>query len=518
MSSRQTHPLFITPSAIIYRWGQSFVSSIVGNDNIFILLSIAAISVIGAIVLVVTYGDVLAAGGVVFVLAVVWITAYRIDWGFLVFVACVLLCDQLTIPGGVPIGFGKAYFENLQGISYLQNVGPAVMSPLELHFALLFLIWVLVIVVRRDTKLSHVYAWLPGLLFFGAITLSFMYGMRRGGEFLTALWELRAIVYFGLMYYFVPQVIQTEEQLKSLMWVCIISISFKAFQGIFRFVWLGFGFQGVPALTAHEDPVFFVTLFILLFGLSLFKGYHKQRRALLWLFIPLMMGFFVAQRRAAYASLAVCMVGFLVLIPREQRIKVFKVLVPAGLVFCLYLAAFWNSDSKFASPARLVRSSLWNDQQDAGERYLSNLYRVNERYNLAMTVRRAPLKGIGFGTKYDVPIPLANIEFSLREYIAHNEILWLFANLGAIGFFTFCFFFASFLCQGSSIFSRLRDPYLKAVCAVSVLAVLNQIVVSYYDLQLTYYRNMLYLGILTGLLPTLETLDKRSSPKLVSSH
>jgi hypothetical protein len=518
MSSRQTHPLLITPSAIIYRWGQSFVSSIVGNDSIFILLSIVAISVVGAIVLVMTYGDVRAAGGVVFVLAVVWITVYQIDWGFFLFVGCVLVCDQLTIPGNIPIGFGKEYFENLQGISYLRDVGPAVMSPLELHFFLLFSIWVLVIAVRRNTELNHIYAWLPGLLFFGAIVLSFMYGMRRGGEFLTALWELRAIVYFGLMYYFVPQVIQTEQQLKSLMWVCIAAISFKAFQGIVRFVWLGFGFQGLPALTAHEDPVFFVTLIVFLLALSLFGGHDKQRRALLWLLIPLMMGFFVAQRRAAYGSFAVSMVGFLVLISREHRMKVFKVILPAGLIFCLYLAAFWSSDSKFASPARLVRSSLWNDQEDAGERYLSNLYRVNERYNLAMTVQRAPLKGIGFGTKYDVPIPLASIEFSLREYIAHNEILWLFANMGAIGFFTFCFFFTSFLCHGASIFSRLTNPYLKAICAVSIVAVLNQIVVSYYDLQLTYYRNMLYLGILMGLLPTLEMVDKRALPKLASSH
>ena len=36
------------------------------------------------------------------------------------------------------------------------------------------------------------------------------------------------------------------------------------------------------------------------------------------------------------------------------------------------------------------------------------------------------------------------------------------------------------------------------------LAVINQMVVSFFDLQLTYYRNMLYLGCLMALVPSIE--------------
>ena len=55
--------------------------------------------------------------------------------------------------------------------------------------------------------------------------------------------------------------------------------------------------------------------------------------------------------------------------------------------------------------------------------------------------------------------------------------------------------------------SRLQDPYLKAVCVMAVAAVVNQMVTSYYDLQLTYYRNMIYLAALLGLLPAIRNLD-----------
>lgn len=116
------------------------------------------------------------------------------------------------------------------------------------------------------------------------------------------------------------------------------------------------------------------------------------------------------------------------------------------------------------------------------------------------------------------PIELARISFPLREFIAHNEILWLLVKMGSIGYFCFWFFFISFVFRGASAFSQLQNPYLKSVCAVSVVVVINQLVVSYYDLQLTYPRNMIYLGVLMGILPTLESLDKRALPRLADAR
>ena len=52
------------------------------------------------------------------------------------------------------------------------------------------------------------------------------------------------------------------------------------------------------------------------------------------------------------------------------------------------------------------------------------------------------------------------------------------------------------------------------MCSVIVLVGITQIVVSYFDLQLTYYRNMVYFGTLLGLLPTLEALDTPDVAKI----
>ena len=479
----------------------------------FFVVALAVVSAVAlSAILVVTDGNLFAGVAFLGVLTVVFVTAYRVDWGLFLFISMVLVFDEGVIPGFQPLTYKVSFFRNLKENPYLPSLQAAVVNPLEIYLFFLVLTWFILLSVKRNLMFNKVTAWFSAVLFFGAAVVSFSYGMKRGGEFLPALWELRAVFYFGLMYFFVPQIIQTEEQIRSLIWVCMGAIAFKAFQGIERFVEMGFSFGGFPTLTNHEDPVFFVSLIVMLLALSLFGGYEKQRRVLQWLLIPLIVGFIVAQRRAAYASFAATIVAFLFLLPRKELWRVLRIVLPLTLVFGVYLAGFWNSDSRVGSVARLVKSSLSNDPEEAGERYYSNLYRVHERYDLAMTVRSKPLTGIGFGNKYDRPIELARISFPLREFIAHNEILWLLVKMGSIGYFCFWLFFISFVFRGASVFSQLRNAYLKSVCAVSVVVVINQLVVSYYDLQLTYPRNMIYLGVLMGLLPTLETLSKQPLP------
>jgi O-antigen ligase len=471
------------------------------------------VSLLTAALYILSHGEILLATAFVVVVAIVIITLYRLDWGFYLFVICVLLFEQNVIRGFDALTYKVSYFKNLKEIQFLPSIEQAVVNPLELHLFLLLSVWVLLIALKKKVQLNPVSAWFAALLFFSCLLISFLYGMRVGGDFLPALWEVRAFFYFGIMYFFVPQVIQSEQQVKALMWVCIAMISLKAFLGIARFASVGFSYEvllGFPPM-AHEEPVFFVTLVIFLMALSLFGGHGQQRRALLWLLLPLMFAFYIAQRRAAYAGGAAAIAAFFVLLSGRERLRFLKVALPVIVVMALYAAAFWNSEGRLAAPVRLLQTSLSADREAAGDRYWSNLYRIHEQYDLATTIQRAPLKGIGFGSKYDTPIALPPA-FSLQFYIPHNEILWLLVKMGAVGFFCVWFFFGSFLLKGTSVFSQMKNPYLKAVCAVSVVAVINQFVVSYYDLQLTYYRNMIYLGLLMGLVPTLERLDKQALP------
>lgn len=469
-------------------------------------VAIGAALALGMIILM-TQGKVFFAGVLLLFSGVVILTFYRLEWGLYLFIGAVLLCDQHWIPGFQPLTFRVRYFLNIKENPHLPPMDWAVMNMLELHLLLVVFIWLLSVVFRKNEKFVHVPSWGAALLFLAWVAGAVFYGLRRGGEFLTALWEVRALFYLGIMYFFIPQVIRTKRHVEGLMWVCIAAISFKAFQGIFRFVSLGFSFQGYPTLTNHEDPLFILSLVVLFCGLVIYGAHTRQRRVLLVLLIPLLMGFVTGQRRASYGALFAGMIAFVVLLNKTERRVFMKRLLPIVVCVGLYAAVFWESNSRLASPLRLIKTGLSLDPDVAGERYYSNLYREIENYNLSVTVQRAPVFGVGFGNKYDAPIDLAAISFSLRDYIPHNEIFWLIVKMGGLGFLVFWFFLGSFLVYGSSTYMTLKDPYLRAVCAVAIVAVVGQIVVSYFDLQLTFYRNMVYLGCLMGLVGALRKIN-----------
>ncbi len=475
------------------------------------LLSIGAlilVSILTSFLFILSDGSVFTTVALILGAIIIIITFYRLEWGFFLFIGLVLLFDQFAPRGYDRSIIGVEYFQNLKYFKFFSKMDFAVVNLLELHLFFIFIFWLLRIILKKDEKLQHVPLWFGALIFFSWLIFSAIYGLSRGGDFLPALWELRALFYLGILYFFVPQIIKTRTQLEQLIWVIIASLSFKVLQGIIRFFRLGFNFDGRTQLTSSEDPLFFISLFVLLAGFFLFNSKHKQRIILGWLILPMSIVFILAQRRATYAALAVVFVVFFILISTNYRQKLLKFMSPLFFIMILYLIIFWNSQSGLALPAQLVRSSFASDRENAGERYYSNLYREIENYNLAQTVKKSPVLGIGFGKKYEQPIQLSAIHFPLRDYIPHNEIYWIIVKSGAIGFFLFFAFFNSFIFKAGSLFERLKDPYLKTICSVAILAIIGQIVVSFYDLQLTYSRNMVYLGTLMGLLPTLENLDQ----------
>lgn len=498
-----------TENKIIYGLKLDWLTARFNTHRSTILIIILSLIISG--IFLSSGGSIFAVVAIIFLVLAVMITLYRVDWGFILFIGMVLIFDQFPPRGyGITI-IGTEYFGNLKSLPLFSKIDAAVLNPLELQLLLIGTVWIVMIVLGKNVQLNRVPVWFTALLFFGWLIISAIYGLARGGDFLPALWELRALFYMGVIYFFIPQIIQSREQLRLLIWVVIGALAFKAMQGGIRAVRLGFSFGSRTELTNHEDPLFFVSLFILLFGMILFRSDDKQKKILYWLLLPMLGIFILSQRRATYAALGFSLITFMILLPKIQRAKLLKKMFPVAIAGVLYLAIFWNSESSIALPAQLVKSSISSDHETAGDRYYSNLYRDFENYNLAQTVKRSPVIGIGFGNKYDQPIALPKIPFPLRDYIPHNEIYWLIVKMGVIGFFLFWLFINSYVMSATYTFMRLKDPYLKAICAVAIIAIVGQIVVSFVDLQLTFYRNMVYLGMIMGLLSTIERLDTTES-------
>jgi hypothetical protein len=468
-------------------------------DRILVVCSVAA----GGIYLV-SGGSVFTAVSIIGLVGIVMLTMFRVDWGLMAFVGVTLMFDQFPPSGFDRSIIGVEYFQNLKSQKFLSGIAAAVANPLELHLFLIFMVWVFLIITRKNVIFRKVHGRGPILLFFAWLSLSAAMGVGQGGDFLPALWELRALFYMGILYFFVPQIIQTREQIMQFFWVVIAALGFKTLQGAVRVVNLGFSFGGRTQLTSHEDPLFFISLFMLMAGLYMFHVKIPQRKVLTWMFLPMLAVFFLAQRRATWGALGACTVAYFILAEDMARRKFLKAITPFVIAGVVYLAAFWESPpSGIGYGAHLLRSAFSSEKEEAGDRYYSNLYRDFENYNLSQTAMKSPVLGIGFGQKYDQPVKLVKIPFPLAEYIPHNEILWLFVKMGAVGFVLWWLFLFSCVSRTTALFRRIGDPYLKAITAVTILAVLGQVIVSFYDLQLTYARNMVYLGALLGLYPAL---------------
>ncbi|MAO64143.1 MAG: hypothetical protein CL666_04020 [Balneola sp.] len=462
-------------------------------------------------------GNVALVTGILYLTFVLLLSLFRIDYSFYLFIFTVLLFEQYAIPGFPSITRDVAFFSNLKEISYVPFFEAGMISPFEIHIIFITLALFLHISIRKDFELKPISVWGAFLLFFVCLFLAFMNGMRTGGDFMVALWEVRALFYLCLMYLIVPQILDTKKQITLLFWVIIIGITIKALQGVVRFVDLGFTTGGFAVLTNHEDPVFMVTLFVLLIGFLLYNTGQKQKLLLLISLLFLFVGFYVAQRRASYASFMVSLTTLLFILPALKRNQLLKYLLPVLAILLIYGFAFWNNNSTAGRPVQMIKSGfVVPDKETNFEDYSSNLYRDYESYNLAQTVVNHTVLGTGFGKKYDQPIPLVNIRFTLRDYIPHNQIYWVLVKMGTVGFFAFWFFLNCFAAKGTQVFTRLNDPYLKVITLVIIIAVINQMVVSFYDLQLTYYRSMIYLGCLMGLLPIIERIDKEQKSQEVS--
>ena len=180
------------------------------------------------------------------------------------------------------------------------------------------------------------------------------------------------------------------------------------------------------------------------------------------------------------------------------------------VVLLLYTAAFWNSSSKLGMPVQKIKSVFV--EQKGTEDESSNFYRKAELVNLKQTIRHHPM-GIGFGNKYEIVMPLDKVDFPLWEYIPHNCIYWMWVKTGFAGFMIFWLFFGTAIIQAVIDYRNMKDPYFKSVTLMVLTLIASQVIIAYYDLQITFFRNMIYLGIVMAIASAIRRIEAETPAK-----
>jgi O-Antigen ligase len=438
------------------------------------------------------------------VLGFVLVTWYRPVAGVTAILGITLLTEQVNFADFVPFTRELQLYDNLSNITPFSGV---LANALELLLVTVVVTVLVRVVIRRERRWKPNPLIGPILAFSGALIMWLVLGMMRGGEANIALWELRALMYFCMLAVLVPQIIENRSDVQLIMWTAILVIAFKAFQGLYNYaIVLRGDLAGVQAITGHEDALFFAFILVMLAGLVAYRA-SKGKLAVLAVSAPVIGFTFVAtDRRVAYVALVIGMALFaaMLLTDKTKRKLVAVVGIPVAIAIVLVLAVGWNSDGAIGRPARALKSitnpSSTEDKQ-------SNQYRKVEEFNLIVTIKQSPFVGIGFGRPYQMAGKLDKITFTLASFIPHNEIFWLWAKMGTIGFAVFWSMIGFVVAYSVAAFRTLKDPYYRVLAAAIGALVAMQTIVSYADLQLTFARNMVLLGVMVGVLARLSQLD-----------
>jgi hypothetical protein len=429
--------------------------------------------------------------------------------GFFVVLGATLAIDQspTDVVGGSPTLYVFYWPTSLQGLPD---------RPIGFFMLFLFLLFMLRGLLTRKKLVQGGVLLLPFLLFFVCVTWGIVHGLSSGGNLQILVEEVRSFWYLFLGYLLAYNFIGKKQHLRYFFWFVILCAGIKALEGAYIYLFVVHGdLSANHQIMAHEESYFWVSVLLLIMLFSLHSNYRPQLYTALALVPFLLLSLIANNRRADFVALLLGLVVAWILIftvKTHARKSLIIILLIAALFGGAYVAAFYNGTGGFSEPARAVVSVFRPDPTDAA----SNLYRDIENYDLKYTVQLNPL-GLGFGKPFLQPVLLPDLSAldPVYNYIPHNTIYWVWMRLGPVGFLALWYLFGAIIVRGCIYLRQLKDSYLQLIAIYIITMIIMEIIVAFADYQLSFYRNVIYVGMLAGILMRLPGIEEEEKEKKV---
>ncbi|HEX6542024.1 MAG TPA: O-antigen ligase family protein [Ktedonobacterales bacterium] len=355
----------------------------------------------------------------------------------------------------------------------------------------------------------------PFLALLGALVVGVLHGLASGGEFRIIVLEVRPWWYFFLAYVLAYNIVSDVKHVRNIIWITILGTAIKGVQGVYIvYAYLGGQVGGHNEIMAHEQSFFFVLVLLLLAMLFLYRFQPGIFIAILFSLPCLLIALVANNRRADYVALFIGIAvvwAMAILVKPESRRALISAAVICLILGAGYVVAFQKSSGALGEPARAVVSVFNPSAADARDA-ASNLYRIVENYDLKYTEAQSPLLGYGFGKPFLQPILLANV-LDLDPYylyIPHNNVLWIWMRLGPLGFGALWYLIGTSIVSGCIMARRLKNKQLQFFAIFAVATVVMEVILAYGDYQFFFYRNMIFVGIVLGVLMKLPAIERAS--------
>lgn len=464
---------------------------------------VTGIGVVGALVLVSSP----PALGVLIALALLtpWIVAMPVRGLYVLMVGAISIeIYYLNFPDSFTDRI--PFFENLNNSLGINGISA---TPAELLMGLLL---VLAFTRAEPSVRARLYRgrlFVPYLLFLATVLMGEVHGLLGGGDLNKSLWELRPQVYGFVGFVLATLLVRNRRDIELLVVVAAAAILLKGLLGDFRYlIVMNHSLGNHESVLGHEDSFFLALLPMATIAMMVWTGWTRTVNILAVMSVIAMGALLANERRAGIAALGGGVATIMLLAIRfnplaRRRVAVITVL--AGIAIVAFLVVFWNDQyGLIGQLVRPVRSQFDPTYRD----YLSNIYRQAENVNLQLSFQTNKVIGMGFGMPFLVVLAQADISniYPLWNYIPHNTLLWVGMRLGMVGSVAFWALIGTAIlevCRGLSV---QKDRFVLALIALAGAAIVGEILVAYADLQLESYRNMIFIGIVFGLLNVLPAL------------
>jgi hypothetical protein len=362
----------------------------------------------------------------------------------------------------------------------------------------------------------------PYAVFIAVVLMAEFHGLLSGGDFKVSLWELRPMAYSFILFLLAGTLIQTRRQLVTLFVIFILAIGVKILIADYRYlITLGRDVTGRPTVLGHEDS-YFIDMFLI--ALLMAWAWGLRSRLFIWTAVigtPLAILALLANQRRVGAYALVAAIASLLVVAYVLEPHMRKPLLAFGVVLVIGLGGFigasWNVNYGLRGElVRPVRSLVDPTVRD----FQSDTYRTSENADLKLSFQSDPIIGMGFGKPFLTVFPLADISqiYPLWNVIPHNTLMWVGVRTGAIGFAAFWALIGMVLLHAFFIARTRRDPLVRAAAVFAIAAVVAELVVAYGDLQLENERNMVFFGIVLGVLNRLSAIPDAATAEGVSAE
>ncbi|MDZ7630058.1 MAG: O-antigen ligase family protein [Gemmatimonadaceae bacterium] len=258
-----------------------------------------------------------------------------------------------------------------------------------------------------------------------------VYGIARGGDFRSTLFQIRNFIWLPLQTAVFAYAMRDTRDFRRLALVITAATMLKAVFGIYFYVKDGLGNNYTPDfITGHTDTVLYVSVLFLWVAAWMHHRSTWQRHVLTVVMVSWFMTAIVMNdRRLAWVSLVGSLLAFYPLIKGRQKRR-----VNIGLIcFAPFITLYFSIASKvstgiFKPGAEMLGMSNVEDT--------SSLWRVLENQNLVWNLRMHRILGSGFGHEWIEFVKLPDISGAFEQYrlVAHNSLLWIFGISGVVGF------------------------------------------------------------------------------------